>query len=1532
MPGPKDFLAKQIRTGILLLSGGAWPDDGPWDGGLLIYSASEATDYSGGKPGSGWGQIHSVNRQGLIQIVQSNTGPNDGLSITNLANNSLRFVVDKDDFRNIQADASEVITFHSASVWFLSGNIATGQTDPRPANLDANFWVSGSTGKRGHDPYAVGNFPGTAVFGGDLVVSGTLFAETTVIEVTRNVSGGFYVSGSAEIGGGLIVNEHGGSAKGSDFSVRSQHSADFFYADASKEMILVYSGSSDANHTDDSARPAVPVHVITRDDSTNDVVIAQRFQRYTTGTPAAGFGVGMDFRIETSVSNNETVGVLEAITTDGSAGTEDGAFIFKTMTSGATATEKFRIGSGETVANEGGINQDFRVEGENESHLLWVDASAELVRLRGNAGDDTVIFQILGNSDAADRSADLFSVSPTEVSVNEGSNTVDFRVETAADDKALVVSSASEAVIVNEDGDGVDFRVETANEDEAFFIDSSADTIYVNKGESAVTTIIGNANDEAIRIDATGVVFNDDHHATNDFRVESDNGTHAIFVDAGSDVVHINQSEGAVTTQIHSTNDVVMTVNATGVVFNDDHHATNDFRIESDAQEYAFFVDSGNERLTINSGSTGFTTAIHSKWGEAVTVNAGGTMFNRLQHASNDLRVLSSGDDNMFVVDSANNEVGIGVSPDSIQGRLHVSDDGHCYSVIESSDAGGSGDAVLSYRTHGANQWAIGVDHSDYNVLKVTTGSNLSTAANSRLEFRPAVTVFNNGAQAVDFRVEGANDASLLIVDASTDTIGINVAAASHSAKLDILADDSTQRGLRVKVNPGKDLSGGDILQLFSGSAEVFSVSANAGDVVVNEAGESRDFRVESLNSTSMLFVDGSADAVGIGVTSPDASASLTVGHPQSNAAAVILVNNVSNIADYDAQISFAKQGTVKHTIGMDDSDSDKLKIALAGILGASNKALMDFPSAVGSAIVVNEDARDHDFRIETTSDPSAFIIDAGDNVVNVGSAAGQADFRVQTANEDEALFVDASADAVYINKGKNAVTTVISCDNDDAISVNASGVILNQQAHADNDFRVESTNLKSAILVDSGLDAIVIGAAQVDPFGASFKKWIGTDVRTFFTTGSSGSARDTHAFEGSVVVTGSAKFIMGMTGSLTKLTGGTPYLRGGTHIKVTTASNGSVVIAAPNAIGGTGAASRIAYYDGAQTITSDGDLTFDGTTLTVAKSAVFNEGGGAANDFRVESDEKTHAFFVDAGTNQVFVLSGTDSQVGPDSGGDGTDIAFYVSGSATQGVGGSYGISMFGGDVVVSGTIYDGTGTPISNNYGRVRVLDSGESVEGTCAAGQVNDIIKLKEGAGIGLTLDVSNDMITLSAALGSGLPSAFTDRGVQGTVAGDRRGPSIICTSSISFVSGNHIGGVSPVAYDAVTVGHDVFFFVSGSQGGKGAVGANRHGVAVFGGDAVFSGSTYFAGSMNIGDATSDTVNFTARANSHILPAADSTYNLGSAALRWNNIYTGDLHLRNDRGNWTIYEEPDMLVVVNNLTGKKYKMGLTPLEDDE
>jgi hypothetical protein len=69
----------------------------------------------------------------------------------------------------------------------------------------------------------------------------------------------------------------------------------------------------------------------------------------------------------------------------------------------------------------------------------------------------------------------------------------------------------------------------------------------------------------------------------------------------------------------------------------------------------------------------------------------------------------------------------------------------------------------------------------------------------------------------------------------------------------------------------------------------------------------------------------------------------------------------------------------------------------------------------------------------------------------------------------------------------------------------------------------------------------------------------------------------------------------------------------------------------------------------------------------------------------------------------------------------------------------------------------------------------------------------------------------------------------------------------------------------------------------------------------------------------------------ADGNVLPNTDISYDLGSASKRWRNIYTGDLHLANERGNWTVIEESDFLTLRNNNTGKRFKILMEMLPDD-
>ena len=97
----------------------------------------------------------------------------------------------------------------------------------------------------------------------------------------------------------------------------------------------------------------------------------------------------------------------------------------------------------------------------------------------------------------------------------------------------------------------------------------------------------------------------------------------------------------------------------------------------------------------------------------------------------------------------------------------------------------------------------------------------------------------------------------------------------------------------------------------------------------------------------------------------------------------------------------------------------------------------------------------------------------------------------------------------------------------------------------------------------------------------------------------------------------------------------------------------------------------------------------------------------------------------------------------------------------------------------------------------------------------------------------------------------------------------------------------------------------------------------------GAATFTAAATFNGAVTLGNATGDDITITGYVASNILPKTDDNYDLGSSAKRWQNIYTTDLHLNNDRGNWTIVEEEDMLTIRNNKTGKWYMMGMTEID---
>jgi hypothetical protein len=57
---------------------------------------------------------------------------------------------------------------------------------------------------------------------------------------------------------------------------------------------------------------------------------------------------------------------------------------------------------------------------------------------------------------------------------------------------------------------------------------------------------------------------------------------------------------------------------------------------------------------------------------------------------------------------------------------------------------------------------------------------------------------------------------------------------------------------------------------------------------------------------------------------------------------------------------------------------------------------------------------------------------------------------------------------------------------------------------------------------------------------------------------------------------------------------------------------------------------------------------------------------------------------------------------------------------------------------------------------------------------------------------------------------------------------------------------------------------------------------------------------------------------------------TGNIRAQDIQASNVYTGDFHMKNERGDWTIFEEKTSLIVQNNLTGQRFKLVMEEIED--
>jgi uncharacterized protein (DUF2345 family) len=267
-------------------------------------------------------------------------------------------------------------------------------------------------------------------------------------------------------------------------------------------------------------------------------------------------------------------------------------------------------------------------------------------------------------------------------------------------------------------------------------------------------------------------------------------------------------------------------------------------------------------------------------------------------------------------------------------------------------------------------------------------------------------------------------------------------------------------------------------------------------------------------------------------------------------------------------------------------------------------------------------------------------------------------------------------------------------------------------------------------------------------------------------------------------------------------------------------------------------------------TLRSKGDLTFDaGSDKTIIfkhEGSQWGEFGHSDNMFIMSASQTDNTIALYAsisgsskqyakfGSEQVMFMSGWNSSKNSPDPKEFTDTNFFVSGtiggkdSDQRGVSGG-GVSVFGGDTVVSGNLYTPTGQYHYFKGDQSQYIRSNNN----------NLVIETDDYLYI-----YADSNVNISAAT-TNINSGYD--GGSFNVYGNASTEYIIKTDNAAnkmFILSGTTGGVSEDEWDYA----DTAFFVSGSKGSKGT---DVRGTSLFGGDVVVSGSTYavagFSGSL-------------------------------------------------------------------------------------
>jgi len=274
------------------------------------------------------------------------------------------------------------------------------------------------------------------------------------------------------------------------------------------------------------------------------------------------------------------------------------------------------------------------------------------------------------------------------------------------------------------------------------------------------------------------------------------------------------------------------------IVFNQSG-ADMDIRVETTGNQNMLFIDSGNDVVNI-----GGTT---SQTGDVLSIHGSGTNTVARMYNTN-----AGGDGSIFIFQKDSSSP----ADQDVLGdiRFQGNDDGG--TMTQFSRIRGVSADVTNGTEDGEMHFEVVHNGTTREVLQL--GSSI---------------VFNEAGQDIDFRVESTGNANMLFVDGGNNLVGVGTS--NPVAQFAVGA-----AGRRIEFDGGSVIRGFDRTASWAGidfeaSAYTFDCSTArmldiaATGVIINEDGADADFRVESNGDTHCLFVDGGNNTVCFGASSP---------------------------------------------------------------------------------------------------------------------------------------------------------------------------------------------------------------------------------------------------------------------------------------------------------------------------------------------------------------------------------------------------------------------------------------------------------------------------------------------------------------------------------------------------------------------------------------------------------------------------------------------------------------------------------------